>query len=88
MKLIFFGIVCIYMMNTQTDGRPFQEKEDPYRQPITMPYWPFRSNDFWEYIEYFRNLGAYHKINEMARTVFAHQPLANTLGYDVPYHEY
>uniref|UniRef100_A0A8D2L488 Otospiralin n=1 Tax=Varanus komodoensis TaxID=61221 RepID=A0A8D2L488_VARKO len=56
-------------------------------QPAHMPYWPFTSNDFWAYVEYFRTLGAYHQIHEMARTFFAHYPLGNTLGYDVPYHE-
>uniref|UniRef100_A0A670JJW0 Otospiralin n=1 Tax=Podarcis muralis TaxID=64176 RepID=A0A670JJW0_PODMU len=61
---------------------------DPYRQPANMPYWPFTANDFWAYVEYFRILGAYHRINEMARTFFAHQPLGSTLGYHVPDHEH
>uniref|UniRef100_G1KAP8 Otospiralin n=1 Tax=Anolis carolinensis TaxID=28377 RepID=G1KAP8_ANOCA len=53
-----------------------------------MPYWPFMSNDFWGYVEYFRDLGAYNRINEMARTFFAHHPIGNILGYDVPYKEH
>uniref|UniRef100_A0ABM5FVA0 Otospiralin isoform X1 n=1 Tax=Pogona vitticeps TaxID=103695 RepID=A0ABM5FVA0_9SAUR len=89
MKLLFVGMLCFLMLVKRcTDARPIQDNEDPYREPAAMPYWPFTSNDFWEYVEYFRSLGAYHIINEMARTFFAHQSLGNTLGYDVPYHEH
>uniref|UniRef100_A0A8C4S2V5 Otospiralin n=1 Tax=Erpetoichthys calabaricus TaxID=27687 RepID=A0A8C4S2V5_ERPCA len=49
-----------------------------------LPYWSYSTNDFWRYIEYFRSIGAYHHINNMARTFFAHQPLGDTLGYEVP----
>ncbi|XP_044288669.1 otospiralin [Varanus komodoensis] len=87
-KYILVGIMCFCILeNTKTDARPIEDDEDPYRQPAHMPYWPFTSNDFWAYVEYFRTLGAYHQIHEMARTFFAHYPLGNTLGYDVPYHE-
>uniref|UniRef100_A0A8D0B1X3 Otospiralin n=1 Tax=Salvator merianae TaxID=96440 RepID=A0A8D0B1X3_SALMN len=57
---------------------------DPYREPAHLPYWPFTNSDFWAYVEYFRTLGAYHRINEMARTFFAQHPLGNTFGYSVP----
>ncbi|XP_034990041.1 otospiralin [Zootoca vivipara] len=89
MKLIFVVIVCFcILVNTQTGARPIEDEEDPYRQPANMPYWPFTTTDFWAYVEYFRILGAYHRINEMARTFFAHQPLGSTLGYHVPDHEH
>ncbi|XP_060096857.1 otospiralin [Heteronotia binoei] len=89
MKLISVGIACICMLvNALTDARPIEDEDDPYREPAGMLYWPFSTNDFWSYVEYFRTLGAYHRINEMARTFFAHQPLGNTLGYAVPYHEH
>ncbi|XP_060622779.1 otospiralin [Anolis sagrei] len=89
MKLIAVGIVAFCMLvYKQTDASPIHDEEDPYRQPPGMPYWPFMSNDFWGYVEYFRDLGAYNRINEMARTFFAQHPLGNILGYDVPYHEH
>ncbi|XP_025064831.1 otospiralin isoform X2 [Alligator sinensis] len=64
------------------------KRDDPYQVPASMPYWPFWSNDFWSYVEYFRTLGAYNRINEMARTFFAHYPIGNGLGYHVPAHEH
>ncbi|KAG7526471.1 otospiralin [Solea senegalensis] len=54
----------------------------PYDEPAAMPYWPYSTSDFWNYIEYFRSIGAYNQINQMARTFFAHQPIGNTLGYE------
>lgn len=53
-----------------------------------MPYWPFSSNDFWSYVEYFRTLGAYNRINDMARAFFAQFPFGSHLGYHVRDHEH
>uniref|UniRef100_A0A8C5IFB5 Otospiralin n=1 Tax=Junco hyemalis TaxID=40217 RepID=A0A8C5IFB5_JUNHY len=53
-----------------------------------LPYWPFSSNDFWSYVEYFRTLGAYNRINDMARTFFAQFPFGSHLGYHVRDHEH
>lgn len=54
----------------------------PYDEPPAVPYWPYTTSDFWNYIEYFRSIGAYNYINEMARAFFAHQPIGDTLGYE------
>ncbi|XP_069552523.1 otospiralin isoform X2 [Brachyistius frenatus] len=54
----------------------------PYDEPPAVPYWPYSTSDFWNYIEYFRSIGAYNQINEMARAFFAHQHLGDTLGYE------
>ncbi|XP_077480216.1 otospiralin isoform X2 [Stigmatopora argus] len=56
----------------------------PYDEPPAAPYWPYSTSDFWNYVEYFRTIGAYNHINELARTFFAHQRLGDTLGYDSP----
>uniref|UniRef100_A0A8B9NV79 Otospiralin n=1 Tax=Apteryx owenii TaxID=8824 RepID=A0A8B9NV79_APTOW len=61
---------------------------DLYRESVAMPYWPFSANDFWSYVEYFRTLGAYNRINEMARTFFAQVPFGSHFGYNVPNHEH
>lgn len=55
----------------------------PYEKPPAVPYWSYSTSDFWNYVEYFRSIGAYDQINEMARTFFAHQHLGDTLGYEV-----
>uniref|UniRef100_A0A3P8P7X3 Otospiralin n=1 Tax=Astatotilapia calliptera TaxID=8154 RepID=A0A3P8P7X3_ASTCA len=54
----------------------------PYDEPPAVPYWPYTTSDFWNYIEYFRSIGAYNYINEMARAFFAHHPIGDTLGYE------
>ncbi|NWT71223.1 OTOSP protein, partial [Prunella himalayana] len=50
-------------------------------ESAALPYWPFSSNDFWSYVEYFRTLGAYNRINDMARAFFAQFPFGRHLGY-------
>lgn len=49
-----------------------------------MPYWPFSSSDFWSYVEYFRTLGAYNRIAELARALFAQLPAGSHLGLHLP----
>lgn len=54
----------------------------PYDEPPAVPYWTFSTSDFWNYVEYFRSIGAYDHINELARAFYAHQHLGDTLGYE------
>uniref|UniRef100_A0A8C6SD36 Otospiralin n=1 Tax=Neogobius melanostomus TaxID=47308 RepID=A0A8C6SD36_9GOBI len=54
----------------------------PYDEPPAVPYWPYSTSDFWNYVEYFKSIGAYDRINEMARAFFAQQHLGDTLGYE------
>uniref|UniRef100_A0A8C3NNT5 Otospiralin n=1 Tax=Cyanoderma ruficeps TaxID=181631 RepID=A0A8C3NNT5_9PASS len=60
----------------------------PYREAAALPYWPFSSSDFWSYVEYFRTLGAYNRINDMARAFFAQFPFGSHLGYHIRDHEH
>ncbi|KAJ7402228.1 Otospiralin [Pitangus sulphuratus] len=79
-KMTFTGLFFFFMlMNILTDL---------YQEAVALPYWPFSSNDFWSYVEYFRTLGAYNRINEMARAFFAQFPFGSHLGYHVPDHEH
>uniref|UniRef100_A0A8B9UUK1 Otospiralin n=2 Tax=Anatinae TaxID=2068716 RepID=A0A8B9UUK1_9AVES len=87
MKFIGFLFFCM-LMNMLTDARSIQEGDDLYREPVAMPYWPFSSSDFWSYVEYFRALGAYDRIDEMARALFAQLPVGSHLGYQLPGHEH
>ncbi|KAK1162651.1 otospiralin [Acipenser oxyrinchus oxyrinchus] len=83
MKWCFYaGIFLIYVfVNELTDASVIREGV-PYDETPARPYWSYSTTDFWRYIEYFRSIGAYNQINEMARTFFAHQHLGDTLGYD------
>ncbi|XP_020827781.1 otospiralin [Phascolarctos cinereus] len=78
--------LCL-LMGAFIGAKPVQEDGDPFAELPALPYWPFSTTDFWSYFEYFQTLGAYHQINDLARTFFAHFPLGTTLGYDVPYQE-
>ncbi|KAM9317075.1 otospiralin [Gastrophryne carolinensis] len=87
MKLLFLSLYfsCI-LLGTFLDARPVQD--DPYLDAPAHPYWPFHASDFWHYVEHFRSMGAYDRINDMARTFFAHYPIEETLGYTSPEHDH
>ncbi|XP_074690634.1 otospiralin [Strix aluco] len=86
--MTFIGLFFFWMlMNLLTDARSIQDGDALYQESAALPYWPFSSNDFWSYVEYFRTLGAYNRIDEMARTFFAQFPFGSHLGYHVPEHE-
>ncbi|XP_026710814.1 otospiralin [Athene cunicularia] len=75
--MTFIGLFFFWMlMNMLTDARSIKDG-DVF----------FSSSDFWSYVEYFRTLGAYNRIDEMARTFFAQFPFGSHLGYHVPNHE-
>ncbi|XP_039930763.1 otospiralin isoform X2 [Hirundo rustica] len=87
-KMTFTGLFFFCMlMNKLTDARSLQDRDDPYQEAAALPYWPFSSSDFWSYVEYFRTLGAYNRINDMARAFFAQFPFGTHLGYHVRDHE-
>ncbi|XP_062438824.1 otospiralin [Rhea pennata] len=87
MKFIGLFFFCM-LMNMPTDAQSIQDDDDFYQESVAMPYWPFSANDFWSYVEYFRTLGAYNRINEMAKTFFAQFPFGSHFGYNVPSHEH
>ncbi|XP_037613124.1 otospiralin [Sebastes umbrosus] len=82
MKLLVWlsVLLCLFACHL-SEARVIPEGE-PYEEPPAVPYWPYSTSDFWNYIEYFKSIGAYNHINEMARTFFAHQHLGDTLGYE------
>ncbi|XP_042544983.1 otospiralin [Dipodomys spectabilis] len=81
------GLALCFLLATLTGAKPVQETADPYAQPPAMPYWPFSTSDFWNYVQYFQTVGAYPQLEGLARTFFAHFPLGSTLGFNVPYRE-
>ncbi|KAL4635849.1 otospiralin-like [Arapaima gigas] len=84
MKPIFFcGIFFICCFLSHFSMTLFWFCPVPYDEPRVVPYWPYSTSDFWRYVEYFRTIGAYSHINEMARAFFAHQHLGDHLGYEV-----
>uniref|UniRef100_A0A3B1JHN7 Si:ch73-23l24.1 n=1 Tax=Astyanax mexicanus TaxID=7994 RepID=A0A3B1JHN7_ASTMX len=72
MILLFIGL-CLSKMNIVES----REKRD-------VPNWAMTSSDFFGWIEELRNHAGYDKIEELARTFWAHFPSASRLGYDPP----
>ncbi|CAG05459.1 unnamed protein product, partial [Tetraodon nigroviridis] len=77
--LLLSAVVCLCTLQ-RSEARVIPEGV-PYDEPPAVPYWPYSTSDFWNYVEYFRSIGAYNRINELARAFFAHQHLGDTLGY-------
>ncbi|XP_019567213.1 otospiralin [Rhinolophus sinicus] len=84
---LLHGVTLCLLLVPLAGAKPVQEEGDPYAELPAMPYWPFSTSDFWNYVYFFQTLGAYPQIEDMARTFFAHFPLGNTLGFHVPYQE-
>nr|XP_046227688.1 otospiralin [Scatophagus argus] len=81
MKLVWLSVLLCLFACHLSEARVIPEGV-PYDESPAVPYWPYSTSDFWNYIEYFRSIGAYNRINEMARAFFAHQHLGDTLGYE------
>ncbi|XP_058907968.1 otospiralin [Kogia breviceps] len=81
------GLALCLLLGPLAGAKPVQEEGDPYAELPAMPYWPFSTSDFWNYVQHFQTLGAYPQLEDMARTFFAHFPLGATLGFHVPYRE-
>ncbi|XP_023578026.1 otospiralin [Octodon degus] len=80
------GLALCLLLGLLTGAKPVQEY-DPYAELPAMPYWPFSTSDFWNYVQYLQTQGAYPQVEDLARTFFAHFPLGSTLGFHVPYQE-
>ncbi|ELW63521.1 otospiralin [Tupaia chinensis] len=85
--MLGLGLSLCVLLGPVTGAKPLPEDGDPYAEPPAMPYWPFSTSDFWDYVQHFQSLGAYPQIEDLARTFFAHFPLGSTLGLHAPYQE-
>ncbi|CAJ1079644.1 otospiralin [Xyrichtys novacula] len=54
------------------------------RERRSMPYWGLWSSDFIGWMEELRAQAAQTGMQDLARTFWAHFPIANQLGYDSP----
>ncbi|XP_040005204.1 otospiralin-like [Xiphias gladius] len=54
------------------------------REKRSLPYWGLWSSDFIGWLEELRAQAAHDRMQDLARTYWAHFPIANGLGYDSP----
>ncbi|KAL4593900.1 otospiralin-like [Arapaima gigas] len=52
------------------------------REKRSVPNWALTSSDFFGWLEYLRTHAGYNKMEDLARTFWAHFPSANHLGYE------
>uniref|UniRef100_A0A673KR61 Si:ch73-23l24.1 n=1 Tax=Sinocyclocheilus rhinocerous TaxID=307959 RepID=A0A673KR61_9TELE len=71
-KLFFLCVIILRILITES------------REKRSVPNWALTSSDFFAWIEELRSHAGYDKIEELARTFWAHFPSASRLGYDPP----
>ncbi|XP_016342203.1 otospiralin-like [Sinocyclocheilus anshuiensis] len=73
--LVWLGLLCL---------SEAVENQAESREKRSVPNWALTSSDFFAWIEELRSHAGYDKIEELARTFWAHFPSASHLGYDPP----
>ncbi|KAM3936123.1 otospiralin-like [Leptodactylus fuscus] len=73
-KVLLLAAICLVCLASFTE----------IREKRAMPNWSMSASDFYGWVDELRRLAAYDKTNEMARTYWAHFPIASHLGYDDP----
>ncbi|KAA0713192.1 Otospiralin Precursor [Triplophysa tibetana] len=76
-RLCFTLLLCVVLLGLLCLTAESREKRE-------VPNWALTSSDFFGWIEELRSHGGYDKIEELARTFWAHFPSASRLGYDPP----
>ncbi|XP_058885065.1 otospiralin-like [Acipenser ruthenus] len=75
---------------THVCTRPFtgadtnEDDKGDSREKRSMPNWSGSASDFFAWVEQLRSHAGYAKMDELARTFWAHFPSASRLGYEVP----
>ncbi|KAI7808602.1 putative otospiralin-like [Triplophysa rosa] len=61
------------------EGAPAQKES---RVKRSLPYWNLWSSDFYGWVEELRSQSGYDTLQDLARTYWAHFPIASFLGYE------
>ncbi|XP_028811314.1 otospiralin-like [Denticeps clupeoides] len=76
--LVLLGVLCL------TGAERTGSEDTGVRDKRSMPNWAMSSSDFFGWMEELRRTAGYDKMEELARTFWAHFPSASRLGYDPP----
>ncbi|KAL2087456.1 hypothetical protein ACEWY4_016284 [Coilia grayii] len=80
LSLLFCTFLLGYLWLTEVEC----SEESGVRETHSMPNWALTSSDFFGWVEELRSHAGYDKIQDLARTFWAHFPSASRLGYDPP----
>ncbi|KAL7826126.1 hypothetical protein AOLI_G00000600 [Acnodon oligacanthus] len=70
-------LLCVFVLGLFCLSAESREKRG-------VPNWALTSSDFFGWVEELRSHAGYDKIEELAKTFWAHFPSASRLGYDPP----
>uniref|UniRef100_A0A8C4RIH7 Si:ch73-23l24.1 n=1 Tax=Erpetoichthys calabaricus TaxID=27687 RepID=A0A8C4RIH7_ERPCA len=76
--LFVINVFSCSLLRCRSSGRQSREKRD-------MPNWSYSASDFFAWVEQLRSHAGYEKMDELARTFWAHFPSAARLGYEQPH---
>ncbi|XP_037394999.1 otospiralin-like [Pygocentrus nattereri] len=77
-------LASLSITGAESEERSFSVDEDDKgnEEKHIMPYWNMWSSDFYGWMEELRAQAAYDTLLDLARTYWAHFPIASYLGYD------
>ncbi|XP_046886609.1 otospiralin-like [Hypomesus transpacificus] len=79
---ILLGVALLGLVHlTGAEEMTGEEAEGASRDRRNVPNWALTSSDFFGWVEELRSHAGYEKIEDLARTFWAHFPSASRLGY-------
>ncbi|KAG5261627.1 hypothetical protein AALO_G00286530 [Alosa alosa] len=77
-------LLCTFLLGYLWMAEVKCSEDSGVRETHRMPNWALTSSDFFGWVEELRSHAGYDKIEDLARTFWAHFPSASRLGYDPP----
>ncbi|XP_041699405.1 otospiralin-like [Coregonus clupeaformis] len=87
-RLCVSMLVCFILLGflsfTGAEETETATEEGNGREKREMPNWALWSSDFTGWLQELTAQAGYDRIQDLARTYWAHFPIASYLGYDIP----
>ncbi|XP_055735159.1 otospiralin-like isoform X2 [Salvelinus fontinalis] len=83
-SMLVFFILLGFLSFTGAEETETATKEGKGREKREMPNWALWSSDFTGWLQELTAQAGYDRIQDLARTYWAHFPIASYLGYDSP----
>ncbi|XP_065818147.1 otospiralin-like isoform X2 [Labrus bergylta] len=82
-RVLLCSLLLVMLPPTAAEGSEAVGRGEA-REKRSLPYWGLWSSDFLGWLEELRARAADAGVQDLARTFWAHFPIANELGYDSP----